>query len=115
MENLILTKWEKRLLHALKKYEYADIGERELHGYFAFPSIETTLTAIGGVTSKGLARKKEHPAYGYELTEMGEQYLKQHRVSLALQRHMIEIAVAVISGLIVSAVSGLLTFVQQAF
>ncbi len=105
MENPILTKWEKKFLYALKKYRYAEIGERELHGYFAFPPIEATLSAIGGATSKGLVKKKEYPSHGYELTEAGEQYLMQHRLSLALQRYTAEIAIAVIAGVIVSAAS----------
>ena len=105
MENPILTKWEKRFLHALGKYQYAEIGERELHGYFSFPPIETTLSAIGGVTSKGLAKKKEHPSHGYELTEAGKQYLMKHKVSLTLQKYTVEIVIGVIAGIIVAAVS----------
>ena len=114
MENPILTKWEKKFLYALKKYQYVEIGERELHGYFAFPPIETTLSAIGGVTSKGLVKKKEHPSHGYELTEAGDQYLKQHRMSLVLQRHITDIAIGVIAGGIVAAGPALLGFIQKA-
>lgn len=111
MENQILTKWEKRFLHALKKYQYAEIGERELHGYFAFPPIETTLSAIGGAVSKGLVREKVSPFHGYELTEAGKQYLMQHRMLLALQRHTLEIVIGVIAGIIVAIASAWLKLI----
>lgn len=105
MENLILTKWEKKFLHALEKYQYAEIGECELHGYFEFPPLETTLLAIGGTTSKGFVKKKDSPFRGYELTEEGKQYLMQHRISLTIQRYTGEIVIAVIAGLIIAAAS----------
>jgi len=79
MDNTSLTKWEKKFLHALKRYPYANIGTQELHGYFHFPPIEITLSTVGTLEKKGFISKKNFPPYGYQLEEPGKQYLQQHR------------------------------------
>lgn len=105
MENLVLTRWEKRLLYALKRYWHADIGMHELHGYFKFPPWEVTLSAIEGLKQKGFIRDKQAPFHGLELTDSGKQYLLQNRFSLFLWCHIGKIVIAALGGVAAAAIS----------
>jgi len=77
-----LDKMDVKLLHALCRYNYSDIGLQELNGYFRFPPIERILESICRLEQAKLIQKKEPPFHGYMATEKGKQYLKKHKLSL---------------------------------
>lgn len=74
-----LNKLEKKILIAIHRYSYADIGLQELNGYLHFPPIEIILSAVGFLKQEGLIKEREQPFHGYQLTNAGERYKAEHR------------------------------------
>ena len=70
---------EGKVLKAFEQYSYADIGDRELHGFLKFPSIDVTLGVLGSLKSKDLIEPKEYPGHGYRISEKGKQALLVER------------------------------------
>lgn len=108
MESIILTKWEKKFLYALKRYPNADIGMAELHGYLHFPPIEITLSAIGGLEKKGYITKKSTPHHGYQIEELGKEYIKRRKLILLIAPHIKSIVTTVIGGVLAALIIHLL-------
>ena len=104
---MILSKAEKTTLKAIADYPYADIDDRELHGFLHFPSWEVTLGALGGLRRKGLIEQRERPRHGYKLTEAGEQYIlrKKHR----RRGTALKLAIGFLSGVASTVVATILT------
>lgn len=89
-------------MKAIADYPYADIDDRELHGFLHFPSWEVTLGALGGLRSKGLIEPRESPRRGYQLTEDGKQYMLRKKLNVR-EKHkerIIDIGGAIIATII---------------
>lgn len=104
-----LNKYEKKILIAIHRYSDADIGLRELNGYFCFPPIEIILSAVGFLEQEGLIKEKEQPFHGYQLTAAGERYRMEHRFLFSrflplLRDALIAIVGSVIGGIICNMV-----------
>lgn len=74
-----LSKTEKRILAAIRKYPYVDIGFPELNGYLKFPAAEEILTALSDLERLGFIAEKTFPKNCYSLTSEGTRYLVSHR------------------------------------
>jgi len=105
LNDLILSKVEKKCLYALKRYPHADIGIQELNGYLHFPPLEAILKAIGTLEKNGLIDDKPSPLHGFQLTGPGEEYIKKHRLAYRLAPHIKAIVIATIGGLIATALA----------
>lgn len=109
MEQIKLTRTEKKVLKAIKKYPYADIGLQELNGYLHFPAIEVILKALGALTRENLIEERGKPDHGYRLTPNGEKYLSSIRFSLwSFIPNRKQVALAIISALIGALINDLL-------
>lgn len=109
MEKINLTRTEKKILKAIRKYPCADIGQQELNGYLHFPPIEVILKALGTLTRENLIEERGAPDHGYQLTSNGEKYLSSIRFSLwSFIPSRKEIVLAVISALMGAIISDLL-------
>ena len=78
-----LNKVEKRIVIALYRYSYADIGLHELNGYLRFPPIEAILSAVSCLKQEGMIEEKEPPFHGYQLILRGERYRLEHRIAFS--------------------------------
>ena len=78
-----LNRIEKKILIAIHRYSYANIGLQELNGYLHFPPIERILSAIGFLEQEGLIKEKEQPFRGYQLTSRGEHYRQEHKMTFS--------------------------------
>ena len=109
MERIKLTRTEKKILKAIKKYPHADIGQQELNGYLHFPPITVILKSLGTLANENVIEKRETPDHGYRLTPNGEKYLSSVRFSLwSFIPSRKQVVLAIISALIGALINDLL-------
>lgn len=105
-----LTRIEKKVLTAICRYSYADVGLLELNGYLHFPPVESILAAVGELEREGLIELKGPPFHGYQSTEKGNQYWRRaplfsSRFALSLREILIAAIGSAIGGIIVACVT----------
>lgn len=74
-----MTSMERKILIALKRYPYANIGFQELNGYLHFPPAEKIAMSIQSLQEAHYIEDQEFPNDSYSITASGiEQLKKQH-------------------------------------
>ena len=107
MEDIILTRVEKKCLYAIKRYPNADIGLRELNGYLHFPALEVILGAVGKLKTNGLIEDKEAPFHGFQITMRGEDYIRKHKLTYILLSNAGAVLVSTFGSIVAGIVAGI--------
>ena len=72
-----MTSMERKILIALKRYTYANIGFQELNGYLHFPPAEKIAMSIQSLQEAHYIEDHEFPNDSYSITASGIEQLKK--------------------------------------